>query len=323
MAVPPTISLGSSDVASVVAAQRNLNVAHAAEAAAGRLGLSHCPLTENGLFSSDVKDATVDFQTRRPLAPDGIIGPLTWRELLQAVDPESGVASAASLPVEGAVRWSVSLDDIQASVGQTPSDAQLSGVTLTVGGSTASDPAFDGRVLYFTVPPGSEGAADLELTSSDGSSFVLASAITYTTAFSAGLQGVIVAVALAIQEAASFAAALQVGRIQSFVDDVRGALAEHQDLLTQLLARLQDPAIPNSSEDAEAWFGFLSARARMVAAIVNEQCRITLQTDAVAELDGLPFGGADELPTLDPGATVLLVTALENVIVPGFVDLTA
>jgi hypothetical protein len=61
----------------------------------------------------------------------------------------------------------------------------------------------------------------------------------------------------------------------------------------------------------------------MVAAIVNEQCRITLATDPIADLDGLPFGGADDQPTLDTGATVLLLTAMESVIVPGFVDLTA
>jgi hypothetical protein len=309
----------------VVAAQRNLNVADAQEASAGRPGLKACPLTEDGVFGTEVEQATIDFQTRRGLAPDGIIGPITWRQLLQGVNPDSGVSSSALLPIEGAMRWSVNLDDIVAKAGQAPTDAQLSGLSVTVGGSTASDPTVspDGRVIYFTVPVGEEGAADLVLIGGDRSSFVLANAVTYTASFAAALQGVIVSVILSIQEAASFAAALQVGRIQSFVDDVAAAMRDHQDLLAKLLSRLQDPLFAGSVEDADAWFGYLSSRARMVAAIVNEQCRITLATDPIADLDGLPFSGADDQPTLDTGATVLLLTAMESVIVPGLVDLTA
>ncbi|WP_426611294.1 peptidoglycan-binding domain-containing protein [Bradyrhizobium sp. McL0616] len=325
MAVPPTISSGSPDVGTVVAAQRNLNVADAREASAGRPGLNACPLTEDGVFGTEVTQATIEFQTRRGLVPDGIIGPLTWGQLLESVNPDSGVRSGTSLPIEGAVRWSVGLDDIATVAGQAPTDAQLSGLLVTVGGSAARDVTIspDGRIIYFTVPAGEEGAADLVLTGGDASSFVLANAVSYTASFGAALQGVIVAVALSIQEAGSFAAALQVGRIQSFVDDVAAAMRDHQNLLAKLLTRLQDPLFADSVEDADAWFGYMSSRARMVAAIVNEQCRITLSTDPIADLDGLPFGGADDQPTLDTGATVLLLTAMESVIVPGFVDLTA
>jgi hypothetical protein len=325
MKIPPTISSGSSDVETVVAAQRNLNVADASEASAARSGLSGCPLTDNGVFGSEVTLATVDFQTLRGLVPDGIIGPITWSQLLQGVNPDSGVASGASLPIEGAVRWSVSVADIAASAGKIPTDAQLSGVSVTVGGNVALDPALssDGRVVYFTVPASEQGTADLELAGSDGSSFVLAKALNFTTSFSSGLQGVNVAIALSIQEAGLFSAGLQVGRMQNFVDNTAAAMRDHQNLLAQLLARLQDPAFVESADDSNAWFGFLASRARIVAAIVNEQCRITLATDAIADLDGLPFAGADDEPTLDTGATVLLMTATENVIVPSFVDLTA
>jgi hypothetical protein len=325
MTVPPTIALGSTDVATVVAAQRNLNVADAGEQSAGRPGLAACPLIEDGVFGSGVEQAALDFQGRRGLGVDGIIGPNTWGRLLQGVDPDSGVASAAAIPVEGTVRWSVSLDDITASIGTAPTASQLSGVSVAVGGTLAASPAVspDGRRIYFTPPPLAEGKADLLVTGGDGSPFALVEAVSYTASFPAALAGLGVALALSIQENASAANALRVARMQSFVDGLAASMLAFQDLTAQLLARFQDPATVVSAEDGAAWMGHMATRARMVADIVNEHCRITLATDAIADLDGLPFGGADDLPTLDTGATVLLMTALENVIVPFVVDLTA
>jgi hypothetical protein len=329
---PPTIAPGSADTAAVVAAQRNLNVADAREQSAGRSGLSACPLTEDGLFGSATEQAIIDFQTRRGLTVDGIIGPATWGQILQGVNPDSGVSASALLPIEGTVRWSVSIGDIAARTedGAAPSPAQLSGVSVTVGGNAAANPevSADGRLIYFTPAAGSEGSADLVITGGDGSSFVLPQAIPYTAFFPAALEGLGVAVALGIQEAALVAKALEVGQMRAFVDGVAASLRDYQHLIVRLLGRLKDPAGVASANDGAAWMGHLATRARMVTCILNEQFRITLakdpeDPDTIAELDGLPFGGADDQPTLDTGATVLLMTEIENVVVPGSVNLTA
>jgi peptidoglycan hydrolase-like protein with peptidoglycan-binding domain len=325
MSVPPTIALGSTDTASVVAAQRDLNVADAREQSAGRNGLINCPLTEDGIFGTKTEQAVFDFQQIRGLAVDGIIGPNTWTQLQAGVNPDSGVSSAVSLPIEGAPRWSVSVNDIVAKLGQGPTAAQLAGVTVAVGGKLAAKPLVspDGRLIYFTPSAGAEGPADLVITGGDGSTFVLEQAIPNSSSFAAALEGLCVAVALSIQEAALTARALEVGRLRAFVDGVALALRAYQDLLGQMLDRLQDPGGSPTAQDGAAWVAHMATRTRMVADIINEQCHITLGTDAIADLDGLPFGGADDEPTLDTGATVLLLTALENVVVPSIVDLTA
>src|SRR5690349_5711857 len=110
MSVPPTNSPGSTDTASVVAAQRDLNVADARQQSAGRGGLSQCPLTGDGVFGSKTEQAVIDFQTIRGLGIDGIIGPDTWKLLQAEVNPDSGIASGGVLPVEGTTRWLVSID---------------------------------------------------------------------------------------------------------------------------------------------------------------------------------------------------------------------
>jgi hypothetical protein len=325
MRVPPTVRFGSADVPSVVAAQRNLNVADAREQSAGRAGLSTCPLTEDGEFGTAVAQATVEFQAIRALVTDGIIGPNTWNQLLAGVDPTSGVGTANFLPIEGTTRWSISVDVIAAVLGKAPTAAQLDGLNVAVGGNPATRPAVspDRRMIYFTPPAGEDGSADLVITGSDGSSFILAGSLPYTASIPAALEAMGVAVAISIQEVALFTAALEVGRLSAFVDGVAAALRDYQDLLAGILTRLQDPGGSPSALDENAWVSHMATRARMVADVVNEQCRINLATDAIADLDGLPFGGADDEPTLDTAAQVLLLTALENVIVPSVVDLTA
>src|SRR5437870_1041502 len=99
--LPPTIGIGSTETAFVVAAQRCLNAADAREQSAGRTGLSTCPLTEDGQFGSQTEQAAIDFQVLNSLNPDGIIGPNTWPLLLEVVNPASGIASGAALPLEG------------------------------------------------------------------------------------------------------------------------------------------------------------------------------------------------------------------------------
>jgi hypothetical protein len=326
MIIPPTIAKGSTDIATVVAAQRELNVADAREQSAGRTGLSTCPLTEDGVFGRETEQAVIDFQTLRGLAlVDGIIGPDTWSHLQPGINPGSGVSSGVLLPLEGTIRWSVSVDESVAALGVGPTAAQLAGASVTVGGNAARNPVVspDGRLIFFTPPAVAEGRADLVITGGDGSTFTLPAAIAYTSSFPAALEGLVVTLALSIEEAAMAAQALKVGRLQAFVDGVAGALLTYQDLLAQLLVRLQDPGSGGSAEDILAWTGHMVRRARTVADIINEQCRVTLATDPIADLDGLPFGGADDEPTLDTGATVLLMTSLENVIVPLAVDLTA
>lgn len=325
MSIPPTIAPGSTDVATVIAAQRDLNVADARDRSAGRTGLTTCPLTENGIFDPQMAAAVIEFQALHGLFPDAIIDPSTWGALEPIVNPASGVSSGGSFPLEGVTRWSVSLADIAQAAGQAPSSDQLDGVTVSIGSSDAVNTRVspDGAVIYFTPPAGEEGATDLTVSTQDGNTFVLPNAVRYTASFGAGLEGVVIAVALAIQEAAVTAAANEVGRLRAYCDGVAAALDPYQDLITNMLNRLQDPNSGATEEDGAAWLGHIITRAGMVADLVNSQCRITLQTDAIADLDGLPFGGADDEPTLDTGATVLLMTAIENVIVPSIVDLTA
>jgi hypothetical protein len=325
MFVPPTIAFGSAEAAAVVAAQRCLNVANARELSKGNAAIGPSPLTEDGLFGNLTQNAVLSFQALFGMVPTGVVDPGVWTLLLAGIGPGSGVSSGAQVPVDGSVRWSVSVADILLLAGQAATAKQLAGVSVTVGGTDAADPALspDGSLVHFTAPAGAEGAADLVLTGGDGSVFTLGGAVTYTASFPAGLDGLCVAAAIGVQEAALVAAAMEVGRIRGFVDGAAAALLGYQDALAQMFTRFQDPAVEVSATDGAAWTGHWASRARMVAGIVNVHCLVTLSTDAVADLDGLPFGGADDLPTLDTGATVLLMTSAENVILPSVVDLTA
>lgn len=325
MTLPPTIGTGSTETAFVVAAERCLNAADAREQSAGRTGLSTCPLTEDGQFSSQTEQAAIDFQVLNSLNPDGIIGPNTWPLLLEVVNPASGIASAAALPLEGGVRWSLSMNDISAQVGQAPVPNQLVGVSVTIGGNPAARPtaSADASLIFFTPPAGADGLADVVVIGGDGSTFSLPQSVRYASAIGLGLEGICVGIAIGVQEVAKRAATTEAGRMQTLVDGIAATLRVYQDVMAQILVRVQDPSGGASAQDISAWLVHMATRARMVADIVNEQCRITLNTDAIADLDGLPFGGSDDEPNLDTGATVLLATALENVIVPSIVDLTA
>lgn len=80
----PTLRAGARG-APVAELQARLNGVHAAELAAGRPGLERCPLTVDGIFGDNSRQAVIAFQRLTfPGSPkewDGVVGPKTWAAL--------------------------------------------------------------------------------------------------------------------------------------------------------------------------------------------------------------------------------------------------
>lgn len=317
------IGPGSQDATAVEMVQRQLNIVNARLESQGLNGLGPCPLTINGDFDVPTEIATIAFQVAWGLPTTGVVDDITGQALQVIVDPPSGLQSGIAVPLEGVPRWSVSMADF-AAVGQAPSPGQLQGLSISIGGQQAGNPnpSPDQQRVFFTPPALAEGLADLTLIGGDGSIFVVPQAIGYSSDIANGLLGLAGSLLIALQEAAQVAATVPVGRLGALVDGVAAAVDSYEQYLAQVVGRLQElgGGAPDSAN--AAWVGHMATRARLVCDAFNEQCRLALQTDAIATLDGMPFAGADDEPGLDTGAQVLLMTAIENVIVPSFVDLT-
>jgi hypothetical protein len=328
MTSPATLSFGDSGDA-VVFAQRQLNVADGFRRSMGLAPLDDTPLAEDGLFGPRTRAAVSSFQGLTGLAVDGVIGAETSAGLLAGVDPPSSLAYSNLVPPEGLPRLCISLSDINgATTGQQIAVSDVSGlssVVVTAGQAAPVTANWRPEVsrLYFTLGPQQPGPVDISI--GDGQQEALATLpqfLTCVTQIPVALGLLHAAIVAGIQETAVNAATLEVGRLQAYADGCAAALDSYDAVGTAVTARLADNPAPDPA-DIAAWTGHMATRARISTDVVNEQARLTLGADPIAALDGMPFAGADDQPTWDQAALVLLATATENVIIPGAVDLTA
>lgn len=103
----PTLRAGARG-APVAELQARLNGVHAAELAAGRPGLERCPLTVDGIFGDNSRQAVIAFQRLTfPGSPkewDGVVGPKTWAALELAAARDAGRPAATDPDRSGQLR---------------------------------------------------------------------------------------------------------------------------------------------------------------------------------------------------------------------------
>lgn len=317
---PILINGSPTNTSAICEAQRKLNLYDAQERAAARVGLEGAPLVEDCVLGDATATAVHSFQQQKGLLPDGIIGPLTWAALDDILTP-SGVASGRAMPLEGSVRWSVTLNDLASLIGTVIAFGDVSSLTVLLADVIAANPQLssDGARLFFT-PGGkpNESSVDLSIESKNGAAITLPQALRFTTDIRGGLEGLNFSLAIAIQEAALAAAVDPSPTLRAFITRVRTAINAYQEILLLMQERMgADP----SPADLEAWQTHMAAQARFVMQTINEQATMTLGSPPLARLDGQPFAGADEEPEVDTGAQLLLMTPIENVVVASDVNL--
>jgi len=228
---------------------------------------------------------------------------------------DTGRAARAGVPLEGSPRVSVRASDCD-----SPAPAAFTaGVTLTVGTTAATDPAIspDGQRLYFTVPAGTAGAADLTITNGDGTTAKVTGGVTYVDDIPAGFAGLQAALAVAAEEAAEIAQDSGGSTpVTTFCTTFRPRVIDYQVTVATMLPRITAP------NDVTAWQNLMASQAQLVVDTVNEAVA-TLNNPPVASFDGQPFASADDEPDYDVGAYVILMTALDSVVVRSSVALVS
>jgi hypothetical protein len=97
-----------------------------------RLDAAGCgPLADDGIFGAETESAVKLFQTRRGLAPDGVVGPLTWDDLFQEA---AVVVSAAPSPLAQATLDAAgSQDGVRETPGQPNRGPEVDGYVRSLG----------------------------------------------------------------------------------------------------------------------------------------------------------------------------------------------
>jgi len=226
---------------------------------------------------------------------------------------DTGAAARSAVPLEGSPRASVRVSDCDS---PAPS-AFTAGAILTVDGNAATDPVIspDGSRLYFTVPAGTAGTVDLDITNGDGSAATVTGGLTYVDDISAGFGGLQAALAVAAEEAAEQAQDNPGSdAIATFCTTFRPYVFAFQLTVAAMLPRISALA------DIEAWQNLMANQAQTVIDTVNEAVA-TMNSPPVASFDGQPFASADDQPDYDLGAYIIMGTALDNVVVRSSVNL--